>query len=78
MSRRPTHAVLIAVKYPKGPGQEGTKWYEVGSLWLNDNGKMNFNLAYQPGVSFQVVPSKDKPARYDGPDEGDKVDAEKW
>jgi hypothetical protein len=54
----PTHAVVIPVSFTGREGNKKTKWYEVGAAWDNGNGKMNFNLVYQPGISFQIVPNK--------------------
>ena len=58
MPKSPTHAVLIPTNFIGRDGKERTKWHAVGSAWDNGNGKLNFNLVYQPGVSFQIVPNK--------------------
>lgn len=58
MPKSPTHAVLIPTNFIGHDGKERTKWHDVGSAWDNGNGKMNFILVFQPGISFQIVPKK--------------------
>jgi hypothetical protein len=57
----PTHNVVIAVPFVGRGGDLKTRWWKVGSAWVDDVTKrVNFNIVTVPERTFYLMPVEEK------------------